>query len=223
VVRGTFGLGQLTLVGDREMITSARIETLKDLGRLSWITCMRAPAIAKLAGEQAPLQMGLFDQQDLAEISHPDYPGERLIACRNPLQTAQRARTRNELLAATEALLAPIITAVDQGRLTGAETIEIKVGKLINRHKMAKHFDVAITDTDLTITRRADQITTEAALNGIYVIRTSVPTTKLTVPATVLAYKTSPTLSVTSARSRPMIWTCARSTTTCPTESVPTC
>lgn len=189
VVRGKYGLGQLTLVGDRGMITSARIAALKDLGGLSWITCLRAPAIATLAGEQGPLQMSLFDQQDLAEISHPDYPGERLIACRNPLLAAQRARKRDALLAATETALVPIVTAVTEGRLVGADAIGIKAGKVISKFKMAKHFDTAITDTSLTLTRRADQIAAEAALDGIYVIRTSVPATKLDAPATVDAYK----------------------------------
>jgi hypothetical protein len=189
VVRTKFGLGRLTLVGDRGMITSARIEALNELGGLSWITCLRAPAIAKLAAEDGPLQMSLFDQQDLAEISHPNYPGERLIACRNPAQAAHRACTRDELLAATEALLAPIITAVSEGRLAGAEAIGIKVGKLLDRYKVAKHFNVAITDTSLTLTRRTERIATEAALDGIYVIRTNVPTTTLDAPATVTAYK----------------------------------
>jgi hypothetical protein len=189
VVRDKFELRELTLVGDRGMITSARIAALKDLGGLSWITCLRAPAIAKLAAEQGPLQMSLFDQQDLAEISHPDYPGERLIACRNPLLAAQRARKRDALLAATETALAPVVTAVAEGRLVGADAIGIKVGKVIDKFKMAKHFDVAITDTSLTLTRRGDQIAAEAALDGIYVIRTSVPATKLDAPATVDAYK----------------------------------
>jgi hypothetical protein len=189
VVRGKFGLRELTLIGDRGMITSARIAALKDLGGLSWITCLRAGAIAKLAGEQGPLQMSLFDQQDLAEISHPDYPGERLIACRNPLLAAERARKRDALLAATEAALAPIAAAVAEGRLAGADRIGIKLGKVINKFKMAKHFDTAITDTTLTLTRRADQIAAEAALDGIYVIRTSVPATTLDAPATVVAYK----------------------------------
>jgi hypothetical protein len=189
VVRTKFGLGRLTLVGDRGMITSARIEALNELGGLSWITCLRAPAIAKLAAEDGPLQMSLFDQQDLAEISHPNYPGERLIACRNPAQAAHRACTRDELLAATEALLAPIITAVSEGRLAGAEAIGIKVGKLLDRYKVAKHFNVAITDTSLTLTRRTERIATEAALDGIYVIRTNVPTTTLDAPAPVTAYK----------------------------------
>jgi hypothetical protein len=189
MVRGKFGLAELTLVGDRGMITSARIAALKDLGGLSWITCLRAPAIAKLATEQGPLQMSLFDQQDLAQISHPDYPGERLIACRNPLLAAQRARKRGALLAATETALVPIVTAVTDGRLVGTDAIGIKVGKVINKFKMAKHFDTAITDTSLTLTRRADQIAAETALDGIYVIRTSVPATTLDAPATVDAYK----------------------------------
>jgi hypothetical protein len=133
--------------------------------------------------------ISLFDQQDLTEISHPDYPGERLIACRNPLLAAERARKRDALLAATETALAPIVTAVTEGRLLGADAIGIKVGKVIDKFKMAKHFDVAITDTSLTLTRRADQIAAEAALDGIYVIRTSVPATKLDTPATVDAYK----------------------------------
>jgi hypothetical protein len=189
VVREKFGLARLTLVGDRGMITSARIEALKDLGGLSWITCLRAPAIAKLAAADGPLQPSLFDTQNLAEIDHPDYPGERLIACRNPLLAAERARKRDALLAATETALAPIAAAVTQARLTGADRIGIKLGKVIDKFKMAKHFDVAITDTSLTLTRRTGQIAAEAALDGIYVIRTSVPATKLDAPATVDAYK----------------------------------
>jgi hypothetical protein len=171
------------------MITSARIEALRELGGLSWITCLRAPAIAKLAAEDGPLQLSLFDQQDLAEITHPDYPGERLIACRNPYLATERARKREALLAATEALLAPITAAVAEGRLAGADRIGLRAGKVINRYKMAKHFDVTITDTSLAITRRADQITAEAALDGIYVLRTPLPASQLDAPATVAAYK----------------------------------
>jgi Transposase DDE domain len=189
LVRDKFGLSRLTLVGDRGMITSARIDALRELGGLDWITCLRAPAIAKLAADDGPLQLSLFDQQDLAEITHPDYPGERLIACRNPHLAADRARQRAELLDATETLLAPLVTAVADGRLAGAGQIGIKTGKLINKFKMAKHFDVTITDTSLTITRRQAQITAEAALDGIYVLRTPVPATTLDAPATVAAYK----------------------------------
>ena len=189
LVRNTFQLGALTLIGDRGMITSARIEALKDLGGLSWITCLRAPTITALAADNGPGQLSLFDQQDLAEITHPDYPGERLIACRNPALAEQRARKREALLAATETLLAPLITAVPEGRLGGADRIGITVGKLLDRYKMAKHFEVAISDTSLTITQRTEQITSEATLDGISVLRTPVPATTLDAPATVTAYK----------------------------------
>jgi len=189
VVRERFGLRQLVMVGDRGMITSARIDALRELGGTGWLTALRAPAIAKLAAADGPLQLSLFDQQDLAEISHPDYPGERLVACRNPLLATQRARKRDALLAATEAVLAPITAAVTAGRLVGADQIGLRVGKVINKFKMAKHFDLAITDTTLTITRKTAQIEAEAALDGIYVIRTSVPTDKLDAPGVVTAYK----------------------------------
>jgi transposase len=189
VVRDKFEITRLTLVGDRGMITSARIEALKELGGLGWITCLRAPALAKLAAADGPLQLSLFDQQDLAEISHPDYPGERLIACRNPALAAERARKREALLAATEAALAPISAAVTEGRLAGADRIGIKVGKIIDKYKVGKHFELAITDTSLAVTRRAAQIAAEAALDGIYVLRTPLPVTTLDVPAVVQAYK----------------------------------
>ncbi len=192
VVRDRFGLRQMVMVGDRGMITSARIDALRELPTedgFGWLTCLRAPAIAALAAADGPLQMSLFDQQDLAEITHPDYPGERLIACRNPALATERARKRADLLAATETLLAPILAAVTDGRLTGAAAIGLRVGKVINKHKMAKHLDVAITDTTLTITRHQASIDTEAALDGIYVIRTSVPTDQLQAADVVTAYK----------------------------------
>jgi hypothetical protein len=133
--------------------------------------------------------MTLFDQQDLAEITHPDYPGERLVACRNPLLAAERTRKREELLAATEALLAPLVAAVSAGKLHGAAAIGLKAGKLINKYKMAKHFHLAITDTSLTITRDTDKIAAERALDGIYVLRTSVSADELDTPDVVTAYK----------------------------------
>jgi hypothetical protein len=133
--------------------------------------------------------MTLFDQQDLAEITHPDYPGERLIACRNPLLAAERTRKRDELLAATEALLAPVAAAVAAGKLHGAAAIGLKVGPLINKYKMAKHFQLNITDTSLTIARDTEKIAAEAALDGIYVLRTSVPADQLDAPGVVIAYK----------------------------------
>ncbi len=189
VVRQRFGLGELVMVGDRGMITSARVEALKDLGGTGWLTALRAPQIAALAADDGPLQLSLFDQQDLAEIAHPDYPGERLIACRNPLLAAERARKRGELLAATEATLAPILAAVTEARLAGADQIGLRVGKAINKYKMAKHLQVAITDTTLEITRNQPQIDAEAALDGIYVLRTSIPADRLDPPGVVLAYK----------------------------------
>ncbi|HEX8760204.1 MAG TPA: IS1634 family transposase [Pseudonocardiaceae bacterium] len=189
LVRDKFGLTQLTLVGDRGMITSARIEAIKDLGGLSWITCLRAPAIKALAADDGPLQMSLFDTHDLAEITHPDYPGERLIACRNPAQAQLRTAKRDSMLTATEALLATITTRVQAGRLAGADAIGVAVGKVIDRYKMAKHLSYQITDATLTYQRNQASITTEAALDGIYVIRTSVPAERLDAPAAVTAYK----------------------------------
>jgi hypothetical protein len=189
VVRDRFGLADLVMVGDRGMITTTRIDALKQHTQLGWLTCLRAPAIATLAADDGPLQMTLFDQQDLAEITHPDYPGERLIACRNPLLAAERTRKRDDLLAATEALLAPVIAAVGEGRLHGAAAIGLKTGKLINKYKMAKHFQLAITDTSLTITRDTEKIAAEQALDGIYVLRTSVPADQLDAPGVVGAYK----------------------------------
>src|ERR1039458_2657781 len=143
-IRNRFALERLTMVGDRGMITSARITALREVGDLGWLTCLRAPQIAALAKDGGPLQLSLFDESDLAEFSHPDYPDERLIACRNPLLGEERARKRTELLVATEEALAPIVSAVQAGRLAGADNIGLKVGKLINKFKMAKHFEVSL-------------------------------------------------------------------------------
>jgi hypothetical protein len=190
VVHGTFGLKRMVMVGDRGMITSARIEALKELdGKYAWITALRSPQIRTLMAGDGPLQLSLFDEQDLAEITSPDFPGERLIACRNPALAGERARKREALLAATEKLLAPIAARVAAGRLTGAAEIGKKAGEVLNRYKMAKHFEVAITDASLTVQRREDQIRAEARLDGIYVIRTPVPATDLDAAGTVTAYK----------------------------------
>jgi Transposase DDE domain len=192
VIRNKFGLRQMVMVGDRGMITSARIGALRELpdeDGFGWLTCLRAPQIAALAADGGPLQMSLFDQQDLAEIVHPDYPGERLVACRNPALAQERARKRADLLDATEELLAPIVTAVTEGRLSGAAAIGLRVGKVVDKYKMAKHLDLTITDTTLSITRRRASIDAEAALDGIYVIRTSVPADQLDPAAIVTAYK----------------------------------
>jgi len=191
IVRDSFGLTQLVMVGDRGMITSARISAIRaDTGsNLGWLTALRAPAIKTLATQGGPLQPTLFDQHDLAEITHPDYPGERLIACRNPFLATERARKRGELLAATEDSLAPLVAAVAAGRLTGADRIGLKVGKIIDKYKMAKHLHLTITDTTLVITRKTSQIAAEAVLDGIYVLRTSVPAEHLDAAGVVTAYK----------------------------------
>ena len=190
VVREKFGLAKMVMVGDRGMITSARIAALTELEEdYGWITALRAPAIKKLMADDGPLQLSLFDQQDLAEITSPDYPGERLIACRNPVLAADRARTREDLLAATEKLLAPVITRVRACRLTGAGPIGIEVGKVISRYKTGKHFAVTITDDSLTVARKQDQIDAEAALDGFYVLRTPVPAGELDAAGVVTAYK----------------------------------
>ena len=139
--------------------------------------------------DDGPLQLSLFDQQDLAEITSPDFPGERLIACRNPVLAADRARTREDLLAATEKLLAPLLARVQACRLAGAGPIGVEVGKVISRYKTGKHFAVTITDTTLAVTRKQDQIDAEAALDGFYVLRTPVPAGELDAPAVVTAYK----------------------------------
>jgi hypothetical protein len=189
LVREKFKLTELVMVGDRGMITSARIDALREKTDLGWLTALRAPAIKTLAAAGGPLQPTLFDEHNLAEITHPDYPGERLVACRNPFLAAERARKRGELLTATEDLLAPVVAAVTAGRLHGGDRIGLKVGRLINTYKMAKHLQVAITDTSLSITRNTDQIQQEAALDGIYVLRTSVPAQALDPAGVVAAYK----------------------------------
>ncbi len=188
-VRTRFGLTRLTMVGDRGMITSARIRALRDDTNLGWLTCLRAPQIAQLAREGGPLQLSLFDETDLAEFTHPDYPDERLVACRNPFLAAERTRKRGELLAATEAAVATIITAVTSGQLRGADGIGLRLGRVINKWKMAKHFEVSITDTALEVTRRQAAIDAEAALDGIYVLRTTLREGEMDAPGVVVAYK----------------------------------
>jgi hypothetical protein len=187
-IRGRFKLKRLVLVGDRGMITSARIQALRELGGMGWITCLRAAQIKALA-EDGPLQLGLFDQTNLAEITHPDFPGERLVCCRNPALAAERARKRSELLAATEAELDKVTRLVGSGKLKGAAKIGMRIGKVLGKFKVAKHFDLQITDTSFAYARRQAQIAAEAALDGIYVVRTSVTADQLDTPGVVEAYK----------------------------------
>jgi hypothetical protein len=184
-----YGLEEMVMVGDRGMITTARIAALKELGGFGWVTALRAPDIKALAADDGPLQMSLFDETNLAEIAHPDYPGERLIACRNPALAAERGRKRTELLAATGADLATITTAVDAGRLTGAGKIGLRAGKIIGKYRMEKHFTLTIEDHRFTYARNEEQIAAEAALDGIYLIRTTIPGTRMDAAAVVATYK----------------------------------
>ena len=186
-----FALKRVVLVGDRGMITSARIEAeLKPAG-LDWITALRAPAIQALAADDGPLQLSLFDDRDMAEISSPDYPGERLIVCRNPALAAERARKREDLLAASEKDLLKIQAATTRARnpLRGEAEIALKVGAVLGRRKVAKHFTLTITEKTLGFARDDAAIAAEAALDGFYVLRTSVEAKDLDAGATVLAYK----------------------------------
>jgi hypothetical protein len=188
-VREDFGIEKIVLVGDRGMITTTRIKELRELDGVDWITALRAPAIAALASDDGPLQLSLFDTQNLAEIAHLDYPGERLICCRNPALADERARKRQALLAATEKDLAKIAASVQAGRLTGADKIGERIGKVIGKHKVAKHFLREVTDSTFTYRRDEDKINAEAALDGIYVIRTSTTGKALDSTEVVISYK----------------------------------
>jgi len=196
VIRDKFGLADMVMVGDRGMITSARIAALNQRedgtarpDPYGWITALRAPAIKKLMADDGPLQLSLSGEQDLAEITSPDFPGERLVACRNPVLAADRARKREDLLAATGKLLAPLTARVAAGRLAGAAAIGVEVGKVISKYKTGKHFKITITGDVLTAERRQAQIDAEAALDGFYVLRTPIPAAELDGPAVVAAYK----------------------------------
>jgi Transposase DDE domain len=186
-LKDRFGLANVVLVGDRGMLTSTRIEALRTAG-LDWISSLRGPAIRALV-EGGTLQLGLFDERNLAEIDSADYPGERLVVCRNPILAAERARKREDLLAATEAKLAPIVERVAAGRLRGAARIGLALGRVIDRHKVAKHFRLDIADDRLTIARDDAAIAAEAALDGLYILRTSVPAERLPTADVVRSYK----------------------------------
>ena len=187
-LRTRFDLAEVVLVGDRGMLTSARIERLREIGGIGWVSCLRAPAIRGLV-EAGDLQLGLFDERNLAEISSPAYPGERLVVCRNPVLAAERTRKREALLVATEAALATIAAAVEQGRLKSAAAIGLRAGRVVNAKKAAKHFELTIADGTFAYHRRTDAIAAEAALDGLYVVRTSVSTERLDAPAVVETYK----------------------------------
>ncbi len=187
-VRDDFGIAQLVMVGDRGMIPNKAIAELRETDGIGWITALKSVSIRALV-EQGQLQLDLFDERNLVELSSPDYPDERLVACRNPELAKLRAHKREELLAATERNLDKIKARVDAGKLTRGDVIGLRVGKVVNQYKMAKHFELAIGDTTFSFGRKLDGIKAEAALDGVYIIRTSVPAAQMDAPDCVRNYK----------------------------------
>jgi transposase len=187
-LREAFGIEQLVMVGDRGMISQKAIAELCETEGIDWITALKSASIRVLL-EQGHLQLGLFDERNLVEVSSPDYPGERLVACRNPELAKLRAHKREALLAATEVNLDKIKARVNAGKLAGRDQIGLRVGKVINQYKVAKHFALAIGDHTFTFARQHDSIAAEAALDGLYIIRTSVPAAQMDAPQCVRNYK----------------------------------
>jgi hypothetical protein len=186
-----FGLQRVVMVGDRGMLTNARIETALRPAGLDWITALRAPAIQALAAQNGPLQMSLFDDRDMAEITSPAYPDERLVVCHNPLLGAERARKREDLLAATEASLRKLAARVQRARapLRGGDAIGMALGAILGKHKVGKHFTITISDDAFSFARDTAAIAAEAALDGIYVVRTNLPAEHTDAAGVVRAYK----------------------------------
>jgi transposase len=187
-VRERFGIERLVMVGDRGMMGHATITQLRQTPGIDWITALKSTSIRTLM-QQGQLQLGLFDERDLVELTSPEYPGERLMACRNPALAGLRAHKREDLLAATEKALQPIKQRVDAGKLKGADAIGVRVGKLINRYKVAKHFELAIGENSLTFERKHQAIAAEAALDGLYIIRTSLDRARMGAADCVRSYK----------------------------------
>ena len=190
-IRTRFGLSRVVIVGDRGMITEARLrDDLRCEPGIDWITALRAPAIRKLVQNDS-LQLSLFDEKDLAEISDPDYPGERLVVCKNPFLAYERARKREELLQSTEKMLNKVVEATmrQMRRLKGKEKIALRVGNILNRYKMAKHFSVEIQDDSFSYSRNHKTISAESSLDGIYVIRTSLSQEDMSAVNAVRSYK----------------------------------
>jgi transposase len=187
-LREDFGIEQLVMVGDRGMISSKAIAELRERDGVAWITALKSVSIRALV-EQGHLQLDLFDERNLLELNSPDYPGERLVACRNPELAKLRTHKREELLAATEANLDKIKVRVDAGKLVGRDEIGLRVGKVINQYKVAKHFELTIGDNSFTFARKREGIAAEAALDGIYIIRTSVPAAQMDSADCVRNYK----------------------------------
>lgn len=183
-----FGLERVVVVSDRGMVTKANLEALAETDGVGWITALKAPQVKRLV-KQGALQLSLFDEQNLAEIASDDYPSERLVVCRNPLVQAERQRKREALLEATERALAEIAARVEQGTLSGEAAIGLAAGAVWNRYRVKKHFELEITDTRFSFHRKTEQIEQEAALDGIYVLRTSVPDAELSTPDVVRSYK----------------------------------
>jgi hypothetical protein len=190
-LKNRYGIEKLAWVGDRGMLTQARIDTVLRPAGLDWVSSLRAPQMAALAREKGPFQPSLFDERNLLEVTSEAFPGERLIVCRNPLLAEERSRKREALLQATEAELMKITDATTRARnrLKGTEEIALRVGRVIDHFRMGKHFELNITDSSFTWGRKAEQIQQEAALDGLYVVRTSLPATELPAEAAVTAYK----------------------------------
>lgn len=186
--REDFGISQIVVVGDRGMISQKVIDQLADEEGVDWITALRSTSIRKLIDNEV-IQPDLFDERNIVEFTHDDYPGERLVVCRNPALATKRDHKRQDMLQATEVLLAGIADRVAKGRLSGADEIGIAVGKVINRHNMAKHFLLDIAEDSFTFSRDADKIATEAVLDGLYVIRTSLPKDRMDRDDCVRTYK----------------------------------
>lgn len=187
-LRDQFNLDQVVMVGDRGMISSKAIDSLRAQPGIGWISALKSTSIRGLI-KQGHLQLDLFDERNLFELSHPDYPGERLIACRNPQLAKRRAYKREALLEATEKNLEKVRSAVLAGRLRGQDHIGVRVGKVLNQYQVAKHFTLQITDTAFNFQRNAQSIATESALDGLYVIRTSVPAGQMDSAECVRRYK----------------------------------
>jgi transposase len=187
-VRDAFGIKNLVLVGDRGMISQKQIDRLKDVEGMDWISALKTSGIRELLRSGA-LQMGLFDERNLFEMTHPDFPGERLIACRNPELAKLRAAKRQDLLLATTQELDKVKAMVKKGRIAGKDKIGVRIGRVINKYKMAKHLALVIDDERFDYEIRQDQVAAEAALDGIYVIRTSLPKERIGAEDAVRSYK----------------------------------
>ena len=187
-LREEFGIQRVVMAGDRGMISQKAIDAMSQDGDVAWITALRSSSIRTLV-QQRHLQLGLFDERNLLEISSPDFPGERLVACRNPELAKMRGHTRDDLLTATEKNLQKIKLRVDAGKLVGEDKIGVAVGKVVNQYKVAKHFELVITDSSFTFTRMAGNIAAEAALDGLYIIRTSVTAQRMDAATCVRTYK----------------------------------